>query len=507
MKKYLTLTLALISAIIVTLITNKVSIPKTTQVDASQNITIGALNQHIIGHVSTPKETTCLYYQDHLLGTITDSSMIQQFLKDLYKKDYQQTFENSELSLASDMYTTTIQDYNLYENIDQQLIDYIKANDLVAIKATAVELSDDKGNVYAKFYVKNEELYTKALQTYLSYYIDTQDFNLLNNGHETPPLKTYGSRPIGVSIAQNITLEETFVSKEDVKMSEEEILEYIKYGDNKDRTYYTVVQNDTVAGVGMKNFGLTATQVMNINRDKIQSVDQVLEEGMELCTTYFTPIMDVIITKEHMKKEPIYFEAIYQQDDTLRAGVTEIIQQGIDGSKNSLYEEKWINGILVSGKLMSSIDTMQPTTEIMKVGTIEIPGFGTGTYRWPTDNPNIINGWLGYPGHLAIDVQDSYNHYGPVYASDRGVIEENSYHPISGNYVFINHNNGYRTYYGHMSVPSPLPVGTIVDKGDIIGTLGMTGLASTPHTHFYIEGENGIHINPCDGYIKCFGDK
>ena len=167
-------------------------------------------------------------------------------------------------------------------------------------------------------------------------------------------------------------------------------------------------------------------------------------------------------------------------------------------------KKKWINGVLISGSLVSSVDTMQPTAEIMKVGTLEIPGFGTGTYRWPVDNPHICNGWLGYPGHLAIDIQNQYNLYGPIYAADRGVIDENSYHPISGNYVFITHNNGFRTYYGHMSVPSPLPVGTIVDKGDVIGTLGMTGRASCPHTHFYIEASDGTHINPCDGFLPCY---
>ncbi len=53
-----------------------------------------------------------------------------------------------------------------------------------------------------------------------------------------------------------------------------------------------------------------------------------------------------------------------------------------------------------------------------------------------------------------------------------------------------------------MNVPSPLEIGTVVDKGDIIGQIGMTGLATGPHTHFFIMYE-GERRNPCDGFLPC----
>ena len=246
---------------------------------------------------------------------------------------------------------------------------------------------------------------------------------------------------------------------------------------------------------------------MNINPDKISSVDQVLSEGEELCVTYFTPIIDVVVNKESMKKEIIYPSTEYTEDETVRVGQVKQIQAGVNGSKNTLYAERWINGVLVSGTLQSSVDTLQPVSEIIAVGTLEIPGVGTGVYRWPVENPIITCGWGCYWGHEAIDIQNMYDKYGQIFAADRGVVVENTYHYISGNYVVIDHNNGQRTYYGHMNVPSPIEVGTIVDKGDYIGQLGMTGYATGPHTHFYIEEENesGIYIklDPCRGYLDC----
>ena len=204
-----------------------------------------------------------------------------------------------------------------------------------------------------------------------------------------------------------------------------------------------------------------------------------------------------------MKKEIIYPETIYMEDESIRVGVVEQKQVGVNGSKNSLYLERWINGVLISGTLQSSVDTLRPVNEIIAVGTLEIPGVGTGTFRWPVDNPYISCGWGCYWGHQAIDIQNAYDHWGNIYAADRGVIIENSYNWISGNYVYIDHNNGYISYYGHMNVPSPLPVGTIVDKGDIIGQLGMTGRATGPHTHFWIGTDYYNKLNPCNGFLDC----
>ena len=73
---------------------------------------------------------------------------------------------------------------------------------------------------------------------------------------------------------------------------------------------------------------------------------------------------------------------------------------------------------------------------------------------------------------------------------------------MNGNYIVIDHGNGYQTYYGHMNVPSPLAVGTRVDQGDVIGQIGMTGIATGPHVHFFII-YNGERKNPCDGYLGC----
>lgn len=65
----------------------------------------------------------------------------------------------------------------------------------------------------------------------------------------------------------------------------------------------------------------------------------------------------------------------------------------------------------------------------------------------------------------------------------------------AGNYIAIDHGNGYQTVYMHMIRPG-LPVGTHVNTGDIIGYVGATGDAQGPHLHFEVHHGLWHRVNP-----------
>lgn len=84
----------------------------------------------------------------------------------------------------------------------------------------------------------------------------------------------------------------------------------------------------------------------------------------------------------------------------------------------------------------------------------------------------------------------------PIYAAGDGKISEIGKKGDFGNYIRIQHKNGYQTRYAHMlDFTRGLRRGDEVKQGQIIGRVGSSGLATGPHLHYEVI-QNGKHINP-----------
>lgn len=127
---------------------------------------------------------------------------------------------------------------------------------------------------------------------------------------------------------------------------------------------------------------------------------------------------------------------------------------------------------------------------------------GTGSFTWPCPSCTYITSRFGlrvHPitgqekTHTGMDIGASYG--ATIIAADGGTVtwagdNGNGY----GNYVMIDHGNGYKTLYGHMSSIA-VSSGQSVSQGDTIGYVGSTGMSTGPHLHFEIWS-GGSRIDP-----------
>ncbi len=81
-----------------------------------------------------------------------------------------------------------------------------------------------------------------------------------------------------------------------------------------------------------------------------------------------------------------------------------------------------------------------------------------------------------------------------IYAGMDGRVAETGYNNTYGNYVIINHGNGYKTLYGHMSKIDCVK-GQWVNTNTVIGRVGSTGASTGPHLHFTVF-KRGKMVNP-----------
>lgn len=115
----------------------------------------------------------------------------------------------------------------------------------------------------------------------------------------------------------------------------------------------------------------------------------------------------------------------------------------------------------------------------------------SGSFVWPTQG-SISQNYAWY--HRAIDIANKAAP--PVLAADAGRVVLAGW-PDGygyGNRIIIDHENGTRTLYAHLS-KIYVASGQTVKRGDAIGQMGSTGRSTGIHLHFEVI-QNGVQINP-----------
>ena len=129
-------------------------------------------------------------------------------------------------------------------------------------------------------------------------------------------------------------------------------------------------------------------------------------------------------------------------------------------------------------------------------------GGGGGGWIWPTTARRIsspfgnrvspTSGASSY--HQGIDIDG--NTGDPVWAARAGIVIVAGWSNAAGNYVKIDHRDGFQSIYMHLNSFSTSS-GAVVSAGQTIGTMGATGVATGDHLHFGIM-QNGVYVNPCN---------
>jgi murein DD-endopeptidase MepM/ murein hydrolase activator NlpD len=84
----------------------------------------------------------------------------------------------------------------------------------------------------------------------------------------------------------------------------------------------------------------------------------------------------------------------------------------------------------------------------------------------------------------------------PIRAAGDGKVQFRGWQGGYGNVVIVEHGGRYTTLYGHLSrFASGVRVGSRVGQGEVIGYVGMTGLATGPHLHYEFRVA-GTHRDP-----------
>ena len=510
MKNKIVLTVCIVASIVLALLyptVKNVSLyqqPVTLSVDTGNEKPIIAQDKSYMS--SSPIEITKIYLKDQLLGVLSNKEVLDKALEDAYVNTYKENFPGTSIGLGEDVYVVKEQSYYNYEDIDDKIIDYLNEYDLFSVVATRIEFSNG-----AVIYVKNVDMFVSARDRYIVNFVPSNIYTMLKDNQKPEQLNTFGEQAMSVRILEEISVSQGLASKSRIMETEDEIVEFLGYGYSTEKEYYTVKPNDTVEGVASQAVtGINTEQLISINPGMdIKNSTAILSPGEKLNITYFNSPINIEVKRERLAEEKIYPEPVrYIVDPSLDVGRRIVEANEVIGVRHVRYIDTYVNGILISGEEVSSVTTIQPSQEVVRIGTKGggeydhwLDGSGSGMFWLPVKNAKLICAFGCYYNHRGADLIDRYDRWGRAYASDSGIVIRSEYRSDYGYHIFIDHQNGYYTGYAHFSEQSPLKVGDRVTKGQMIGKIGSSGRSTGPHVHWEIwRGSpfgGGERLDPC----------
>ncbi len=235
-------------------------------------------------------------------------------------------------------------------------------------------------------------------------------------------------------------------------------------------------------------------------------IEKITNYDNTLLTGYQTVLNEVTVAQENAERKLDEMESsrenLKYEKKTIRRLIKEknrqvkIYQGMLENSETDLADytaqiaeqEEKVEALLQQqrDKIAAGEDTIVPTT---------------GEYAWPLTESGRISSNFGYRSaptagastyHKGVDIAASVGT--PILATKDGEVVTSTYSTSAGNYIAIYHGGGVYSYYMHCETLSA-SVGDKVKKGQVIATVGSTGISTGPHLHFAIY-KGGAYVNP-----------
>jgi len=248
---------------------------------------------------------------------------------------------------------------------------------------------------------------------------------------------------------------------------------------------YTVEPGDSIFTIA-KKYDLSAETILWANYDLLGGDPTFLKEGWQLVIPPTNGVyykwqngdsLDKVAQKYQVKPEAIVTWPGNHLDVT-----------------NPVTDN--LGYIMIPGGFREVVSWIKPVDFSPRSGVtkeVEGPGgcvppatgpVGSGNFQWPVGN-HYLSGFDFSSLHLGIDIAASLGT--PVYAADSGTVVYAGWNDSGyGNLVAIDHNNGYKTLYAHLS-SFVITCGSNVNAGQLIAYSGSTGKSTGGHLHFEVR--------------------
>lgn len=447
-----------------------------------------------------------VYLDGKIIGVVKSKNELDNYI-DMQNQKYKEEYKVNRIYSPNGLETEKVLTYDTTINTVEEVYNKIQNEKPFTINGYQLTIdstdkdakkSDKKtekiNNVKIKLYVTDNSIFDDAVVSMFKTYVGTEEYEAYETETQQQ-ITTTGTYIDNVYLKDNITIKKVKIPvTEKIYSDSNELSQFLLFGENIKKSKYIVKNGDTIDTVAFAN--KISTEEFLISNPSFSSAKSLLFPGQEVVIGITDPQLQVVVEQSVVKDEVNKFKTIDRYDASKQVGDDEVIQKGEDGLERISQKVEIINGNITYIKPVSKTELKPSTPRIIVYGKKQVSGVGsTKNWGWPTNSGYTISSNYGYRidpftrgrnFHTGIDI--SGTGYGsPVYATNNGTIITEQYHYSYGNYIVINHNNGYYTLYGHMSrFANTSKVGVNVTRGQIIGYVGQTGSATGPHLHLEV---------------------
>lgn len=463
-----------------------------------------------------------VYLNGNKLGIIEDSDELYALINE-EQKDIKETYNVSNVYPPNGFIVKEHQTYNAKITSAKDIYEKIKDEDDFTIEGFTIKIkfnSEEKEDI--TLYVLNREIFENAIKSVVTSFIDENDYKAYIN-NEQEPIVDVGQIIENMYFEETITIKEAHISvKEKIYTDAIELSQYLLFGSSQTQSKYTVEEGDTIASISENN-KLNPKEFLVAN-PKYKNEDSILAIGDQVNITLINPVLTLVESVHSVEDQEQPFEKETVYDNTKPLSYSEVTQVGITEISRITKTVKVVNGEQNQGvDKISSVTLREGQKEITtRGGRAPIrPGSYVDngrTWGWPTNRPYVITTgfeWRWGSFHNALDISGT-GMGSPIYASREGTVYEinnncanvgsyrNTCGRTYGNFVVIDHGDGYYTMYAHLLNNLEVNVGDHVSRAQVIGYMGSSGSSTGAHLHFGVsrgEPDKGTWLNPW-GFVK-----
>ena len=454
-------------------------------------VIIGSIAIFLLGFgYKTPKQPNT-YYQVYLnekvIGVINSKEELEEYI-DKQGEHIKKKFNVDTVYAPDGLEIKKLTTYNKQTDDVSKIYNIIQEEEPFTIKGYQFSIieDDDKQNIYTL----NQDIFDDAVEEVIKIFVGEEEYeNYLEDTQ--PEIETTGTIIENVYVDEDITIKEKQIPvDEKIYSSSDELAQYLLFGDEIKRSKYIIRDGDTINQIAFNN--QISVEEFLISNPDINSSSDLLFAGQEVNIVQTNPQINVIVEEYVVQDIVSQYRTEEQFDSSRLEGDDEVIQQGSNGLERVTQNVKLANREILYVDPVSKEELEPTVNEIVVRGSKIIPTVGSLTnWAWPTNSGYTISSDYGYRIdpirgtrllHDGLDISGT-GHGSPVYSANNGVVVQLGYHYMNGNYIVVNHNNGYYTMYAHLSGFNTTN-GATVAKGQVIGFVGNTGYSTGPHLHF-----------------------